>query len=109
MGSYTTQGNTDVFKPSTILVNIKIQRIDENIFFRRYETAYLDLDYQHLKDIAKKTGCIKPCKYKKYRLDWDRRYWSNDFKSTEGFGLSATSNYTTVGFYSYFNQLIMGF
>ena len=109
MGCYTTQGNTDVFKSSTVPVKLRIRGIDENIFFRRYETAYLDLDYQHLKNIAKKTGCIKPCKYKKYRLDWDRRYWSNDFKATEGFGLSATSNHTTVALYSYFDKSTLGF
>ena len=73
--------------------------INENIFFRNYEYAYLNLDYKHLRDIAKETGCIKPCKYKKYRLDWDRQRMSETFKSTYGFGLLATSYYATVGLF----------
>ena len=70
------------------------------MFFRIYEWAYLDLDFKHLRDIAKETGCIKPCKYKKYRLDWDRQPMPAGFKeTTEGFGLFGTSNYTTVGLF----------
>ena len=74
--------------------------INQNIFFRKYESAYLDLDYKHLRGIAKETGCTKPCKYKKYRLDWDRQSMPALLKSTDGFGLSATSNYTTVGLFN---------
>ena len=70
---------------------------NEIIFIRKYESNYWDLDYKHLKDIARETGCIKPCKYKKYRLDWDREPMVKTFRTTEGFGLLATSNYTTVG------------
>ena len=68
------------------------------MFFRKYEWAYQDLDFKHLREMAKETGCIKPCKYKKYRLDWDRQPMPTTMKSTDGFGLSPTSNYTTVGF-----------
>ena len=57
----------------------------------------MDLDVKHVNDLAKDTGCIKPCKYKKYRLDWEKQPMPKTFKSTDGFGLAATSNYTTVG------------
>ena len=57
----------------------------------------MDFDYKHLEDIGKDTGCIKPCKYKKYRLDWDREPMPVSLKATDGFGLLATSNYTMVG------------
>ena len=67
------------------------------MLFRKYEYAYRGLDVKHLRDLANETGCIKPCKYKKYRLDWDRQSMPKIFKSAEGFGLSATSNFTTVG------------
>ena len=72
------------------------------MFFRKYENAYQDIDFKHLREMAKETGCIKPCKYKKYRLDWDQQPMPAEFKSADGFGLSPTSNHTTVGFsYSY--------
>ena len=61
------------------------------------ESAYLGLDYKHLRDTSKETGCNKPCKYKKYKLDWDRRPMPATFKSTDGFGLWAIKNYTKVG------------
>ena len=68
-----------------------------NISFRSFEWAYMDLDKKHVRDIAKDTGCIKPCKYKKYRLDWEKQPMPETSISTDGFGLAATSNYTTVG------------
>ena len=78
--------------------------INENVCFRKYEQAYLDLDYKHLKDIARETGCIKPCKYKRYRLDCDQQPMSAAFKETiDGFGLWAISNYTMVGMFTFIN------
>ena len=61
------------------------------------EFAYLGLDYRHPRSSSKKTGCYKPCKYKKYKLDWDRRPMPATFKSTDGFGLWAIKNFTKVG------------
>ena len=53
----------------------------------------------HPRDISNETGCNKPCKYKKYMLDWDRRPMPATFKSTDGFGLWAIKDYVTVGKY----------
>ena len=57
----------------------------------------MDLDYRHPRVTLKETGCNKPCKYKKYKLDWDRRPMPATYQSTDGFGLWAIKNYVTVG------------
>ena len=76
----------------------------QDLFFRKYESNYLHLDYKHMRDEATDTGCIKPCKYKRYRLDCDQQPMSAAFKETiDGFGLWAISNYTMVGMFTFIN------
>ena len=36
--------------------------------FREYEELYFDLKFEGESGIAKKTGCIKPCYYKQYKI-----------------------------------------
>ena len=67
------------------------------MFFRKLEWMYLELDFQHLRDISKDVGCNKPCKYNKYRMIWDRQPMIATKVPTDGFGLLAITNYTTVG------------
>ena len=57
----------------------------------------MHLEYIHLRDISKDIGCNKPCKYKKYRMAWDRQPMPVTRVPTDGFGLLAITNYTTVG------------
>ena len=57
----------------------------------------MDLEFNHLRDITKDIGCNKPCKYKKYRMIWERQPMPVTSKVTDGFGLSAITNYTMVG------------
>ena len=64
---------------------------------RSLEHAYIELDYKHQRDISKDTGCHKPCKYQKYKLDWEKQHFPMTQTETEGFGLWAISNYTMVG------------
>ena len=58
---------------------------------------YTHLDFIHLRDISNDIGCNKPCKYKKYRMIWDRQPMPVIRTPTDGFGLMAITNYTTVG------------
>ena len=64
---------------------------------RSLEHEYIELDYKHQRDISKESGCHKPCKYKKYKLDWENQHFPMTQTETEGFGLWAISNYTMVG------------
>jgi len=64
--------------------------------FRKLEWVYVKLYFQHLRDISKDAGCNKPCKYKKYRMIWDRQPMPATRTPTDGFGLLAITNYTTV-------------
>ena len=61
------------------------------------EFAYVDLDYKHPRDTLIETGCYKPCKYKKYKVDWDIMPMPPTYESTDGFGLWAIKNYVKVG------------
>ena len=47
--------------------------------------------------ISENTGCLKPCKYKKYNLMGDRQPMPPGLYSTDGFGIMGTANDTTVG------------
>ena len=67
--------------------------------------TYMDLEAKQLRDIAKETGCIKPCKYKKYRLNWDPEPMPQTFKYTDGFGLWASTIYSMVGNFSLLSTL----
>ena len=65
-------------------------------FFRNIERRNTRLTFSHLKDISN-IGCNKPCKYKKYRMNWDRRQTTLTNEPTDGFGLVAITNLITVG------------
>ena len=68
-----------------------------SFLLRSLEHEYIELDYKHQRDISKDTGCHKPCKYKKYKLDWEKQHFPMTQTETKGFGLWAISNYTMVG------------
>ena len=62
---------------------------------REYEKLFVELVYEDLVGIYKKTGCLKPCHYMKYRIEGDRQttsYQSPDFL----FSLNSISNDTFV-------------
>ena len=62
---------------------------------REYEKLFVELVYEDLVGIYKKTGCLKPCHYMKYRIEGDRQttsYQSPDFLFT----LNSISNDTFV-------------
>ena len=64
-------------------------------FDREYEKLYDELYIKDLVGIYKKTGCLKPCHYMKYRIEGDRQstsYQSADFL----FSLNTISNDTFV-------------
>ena len=64
-------------------------------FDREYEKLYDELYVEDLVGTYKKTGCLKPCHYMKYRIEGDRQatsYQSQDFL----FSLDAISNDTFV-------------
>ena len=65
--------------------------------FRRFETAYNDLEHKDISDISKETGCDKPCKYRKYRIVGRTHYKTDDPVSKASIGFSASTNYTRVG------------
>ena len=71
--------------------------VSKNAHFRKLEWNYMGLEFKHLRDISKDTGCKKPCKYKKYKMIWDQQPMPVTRKPTDGFGLRAITNYTTVG------------
>ena len=66
-------------------------------FFRKLEWNHMKLQFHHLRDISKDFGCNKPCKYNKYRMTWDPQSMPATSESTDGFGLLAITDYTTVG------------
>ena len=72
-------------------------KVQLSSLLRSLEHEYIELDYKHQRDISKDTGCHKPCKYKKYKLDWEKQHFPMTQTETEGFGLWAISNYTMVG------------
>ena len=62
---------------------------------REYEKLFEELNVEDLVGIYKKTGCLKPCHYMKYRIEGDRHstsYQSPDFL----FSLHTISNDTFV-------------
>ena len=106
VGQRIDNGLAPLQKPLTIQVKIYKKHQLENAHFRKLEWNYMHLEFQHLRDILEKTKCKKPCKYKKYRMVWDRQPMPVTRTPTDGFGLRAISNYTTVGEIICVNQLV---
>ena len=64
-------------------------------FFRRYDSIFESLSTAEPREITRITGCLKPCKYKKYILVGERQRTS--FKSDNfTFSLWAVSKSTEV-------------
>ena len=76
------------------------------IFFRSLNDIYLDLMWNGLDDIERRTGCQKPCVFKKYSFPGDRQVCK--YRSCLGYQMCTAGNINEIKYLSYLPIIIFG-